>query len=487
MLRISFLLLLAFTSFVQTIYADTLDKINHIVIIYLENRSFDNLYGLFPGAEGVQGLTPAQYQQVDNDGKPFSQLPPVWKNSRGDIDPAFSGKPPLPNRPFQLNAPPYNLALNMPSHDLTHLFYVNQEQINHGKNNRFAAASNAGGLVMGYYDGSSMKLWQLARQYTLADHFFMGAFGGSFLNHFWLACACAPEFPGAPAKLIAKLEDDGVTLKRGFFSHGSAMDGPPSFSRTGPITPDLYAVDAVQPPYQPSKIPPAPGGDPRFADPSQYPLPPQTAKTIGDALSEKGISWAWYTNDFNRAVAEYSQPAEVREKASHQVKFSTHHLPYNYFKNYAPGTKARAEHLKDLQDLLAAIKAGTLPQVVFYKPDGIFSQHPGMDNIVEGDAHVADLVAQIQKSPLWNSTLIIITYDENGGFWDHVPPPKGDRFGPGTRIPAILISPYVKKGFVDHTQYDTTSILKLITRRFGLEPLPGLRANMGDLTEALVE
>jgi acid phosphatase len=83
---------------------------------------------------------------------------------------------------------------------------------------------------------------------------------------------------------------------------------------------------------------------------------------------------------------------------------------------------------------------------------------------------------------------VIITYDENGGFWDHVPPPagpgSGDRWGPGTRIPTIIISPYAKRGYVDKTPYDTTSILKFITRRFGLEPLPGVRANAGDLTNA---
>jgi phospholipase C len=79
---------------------------------------------------------------------------------------------------------------------------------------------------------------------------------------------------------------------------------------------------------------------------------------------------------------------------------------------------------------------------------------------------------------------IIVTYDENGGFWDHVAPPKGDRFGPGSRIPTIVISPFAKRHYVDHTQYDTTSILKFITRRFDLEPLPGVREGAGDLTAA---
>jgi phospholipase C len=77
-----------------------------------------------------------------------------------------------------------------------------------------------------------------------------------------------------------------------------------------------------------------------------------------------------------------------------------------------------------------------------------------------------------------------VTYDENGGFWDHVAPPSGDRWGPGSRIPAIIISPYAKRAHIDHTVYDTTSILKFITLRFSLEPLPGVRPNVGDLTAA---
>src|ERR1700751_208953 len=92
--------------------------------------------------------------------------------------------------------------------------------------------------------------------------------------------------------------------------------------------------------------------------------------------------------------------------------------------------------------------------------------------------------------------LVIVTYDENGGFWDHVAPPKADRWGPGTRIPALIVPPFARKGFVDHTLYDTTSILSLITKRFGLPALAGLqrrnsavaangRPPLGDLTNAL--
>ena len=81
--------------------------------------------------------------------------------------------------------------------------------------------------------------------------------------------------------------------------------------------------------------------------------------------------------------------------------------------------------------------------------------------------------------------MVIITYDENGGLWDHVAPPKIDKWGPGTRVPTLLISPFAKKGFVDHTQYDTTSILKLIETRWGLEPLGTRDGGANDLSNAL--
>src|SRR5262249_34250462 len=150
----------------------------------------------------------------------------------------------------------------------------------------------------------------------------------------------------------------------------------------------------------------------------------------------------------------------------------------------APGTAQRALHLKDYDDLVADLDAGTLPQVVFYKPQGSLNEHPGYTTVLPGDQQIAGVVARIKANPIWESTAIIVTYDENGGFGAHVRPPSGARWGRGTRVPAIIISPFARRGFVDHPPYDTTSILKFITRRFGLEPLPGVRPQMGDLTAA---
>ncbi|MGE5169652.1 MAG: acid phosphatase [Rudaea sp.] len=460
-----------------------LARIEHVVVIYAENRSFDNLYGLFPGANGIANATPAQYTQVDRDGTPLPHLPPVWKGK--SPDPAFPRD--LPNRPFRIDAPPIDLSLSVKTRDLIHEFYRNQEQIDGGRNDRFVAASDAGALVMGYYDGSPLSMWKWAREYTLADHFFMAAFGGSYLNHFWLVCACAPIDRGAPQGARAQLDGRGF-LQTKASSPASALTGPPEYVG-GAVTPDGYSVNTTQPPYQPSRVPPAAGGDPRYADPAKRTLPPQTQKTIGDTLSAKGISWAWYAGAWNVALKDGMQPPGAKRTviyntASGAPNFVPHHQPFNYFARFAPGTHDREQHLRDYADFVAGIDKGDLPQVAFYKPQGSLNQHPGYADVLSGDEHVAEVVARIKASPLWDSTAIIVTYDENGGFWDHVAPPKGDRFGPGTRIPAIVVSPFAKRGYVDHTPYDTTSILKFITRRFDLEPLPGVRAAAGDLTNA---
>ncbi len=463
--------------------ASSLDRIEHIVVIYAENRSFDNLYGLYPGADGIANATPAQYTQVDRDGTPLPHLPPVWKGK--EADPAFPRD--LPNKPFRIDAPPINLPLSVATRDVIHKFYQNQEQINGGRNDRFVAATDAGALAMGYYDGSSLPLWSLAKQYVLADNFFMGAFGGSYLNHFWLICACTPQDKGAPAALWAQIDARGW-LKTKPDSPLSVLNGAPIFF-DGDVTPDGFSVNTTQPPWQPSRVPPAKDGDPRAADPKQHTLPPQTLTTIGDTLTAKGVTWAWYAGAWDAATKDGMQPPDAPRKViattvNGAPYFVTHHQPFNYFARFAPGTVDRERYLKDYTDLVAGLDKGSLPQVVFYKPQGTLNEHPGYANVLSGDEHIAELVAKIKASPLWASTAIIVTYDENGGFWDHVPPPAGDRWGPGTRIPTIIISPLAKRGVVDHTPYDTTSILKLITLRFGLTPLPGVRPGVGDLTAA---
>jgi phospholipase C len=410
----------------------TFDKIRQFVIIYLENRSFDHLFGEFPGAEGLEAARGAP-PQVDEQGVPYDVLPAPFNVSLGMADPRFPAD--LPNAPFNIDlyAKP-----NEPLSDLVHRFYQQQMQINRGRMNRFAEVSDAKGLTMGYFHTAGLPLAALAREYTLCDHFFHSAFGGSFLNHQVLIAAQAPVWEDAPEWAFAEvdasgeLESDGMVTLDGCWVMNTA-----------------FSVNA--------------GGD----------IPNQTMTTIGDRLSQKGVSWAWYSGGWNSA-----------EAGAAEAGYQYHHQPFTYYAAYVAGTAGRAEHLKDEKDFLDAAAAGTLPAVSFVKPLGPLNEHPGYSTVAGAEQHAVELVRAVQRGPQWPSTAIIITYDENGGFWDHVPPPRGDDLGPGVRVPALIVSPYARRGFVDKTVYETVSVLTTIEHRFGLDPLTMRDAKARDLAPA---
>lgn len=523
------------------------NKVDTIVVIYAENRSFDSIFGKLPGVNGLStvvddgGVPKAAYvPQVDRDGSTvLATLPPVWGGVTAAGNTDNGGNPRtvtqaqstgLPNAPFSVEtaftaASGLTLTTGDTTRDLVHRFYNEQMQINGGKMDSYAAWSDSGGLTMGHYDYTQSTLVALAKQYVVADNWFNGAFGGSFLNHSYLICACAPQYPDADTKAasrIAAVDKDGsgnylphLTVDTAK-SPASALSGPPVFVDDGAITPKDYfgagdgfrGINTLQPAYQPSGNAPASASaaDLPYANPAATStLPPQTQTNIGDLLAAKNVTWKWYAGAWNAALADGTRdPAAPRtviyapSSPRASPDFQAHHQPFNYYAEFDPATHAdaRTAHLKDEADLLADAAAGTLPGVVFFKPQGNFNQHPGYANLDDGDNHLANVVEKLKASPQWNKMVIVITYDEFGGAWDHVAPPKGDLLGPGTRLPAIIISPLAKPAFVDHTQYDTGSILRLMTRRFSLDTLAGLTARdsalvanggqpMGDLTNAL--
>ncbi|MCA1325530.1 acid phosphatase [Herbaspirillum sp. alder98] len=494
------------------------DKIKTVVVIYAENRSFNNLFGDFPGVEKpLSSLKPSDYQQRDRDGSVLKQLPPVWGGVVGQ-EQAIEGvtyeagkqyQNNLPNAPFAMKGPQGEaLPLGLVTRDLWHVFYQNQMQINGGKNDGFVAWADSGGLVMGHYADTryNLRLWDIAREFVLCDNFFQGAFGGSFLNHQYLISAAAPYYPNVATSVsrtqVAKtVGGDPLSgqLVPAENSPASALQGAPKFGPSA-LTPDGYAVNTMAPPYWPTWT--RDRNNPAYAEPNQPSvLVPQTHEHIGDKLGKKGIEWAWYAGAWQATLDEFKDSKGIPKIPN----FQYHHQPFNYFKNLGPDNPSeRNKRLRDggLGDeartnrFLADAEAGRLPAVSFYKPQGNLNMHAGYADVTSGDRHIAHIVKSLRASPQWKNMVVVITVDENGGWWDHVAPPKGDRWGPGTRVPAIVVSPFARRGTVDHTVYDTASILRLITRTFGLEKLDGLKARddamvargqqpMGDLTNAL--
>jgi acid phosphatase len=534
--------------------SDRLSRINHIVVVYQENHSFDNLYGRWEGVNGLRDARPARTVQVNQAGTPYDCLlqndvnltsPPLPATCTDSTTPTtFTSH--FRNAPFTIDnyipstattcPPPGVFAPNgipngtgLPggcTRDLVHRFYQEQYQLNDGRQNRYVTGSDAVGLTMGVYDTRALPIYAYLHRdghphYAIADNFFQAAFGGSFLNHQWLVAASNPVWPGAlndgtADDLHSVVDVNGMPTSYPLYvspAGTSVRDAALTASCTpaagrGPTPPGVlcgdYAVNTIQPPYQPY----APG------TPVARRLPPQTAPTIGDRLSGAGVDWAWYSGGWANANGDVDDPAwtngtgpacsDPNALASAVFPncpdklFQFHHQPFNYYATFstetAAGKAARAAHLRDEKEFLqlarSSQKSCDLKPVSFIKPIGAENEHPGYASEHTGSSHLIELLQAIQDSRCAKDTMVVVTYDEFGGQWDHDTPPglggtpgPHDVFGPGTRLPALVLSPFLRGDFVvDHTGYDTTSILATIERRFDLAPLSSRDAAVHDLS-----
>ncbi len=524
-----------------------LSQIDHIVVIYEENHSFDNLYGLWEGVRGLSDVDRAHTAQVGQYGTRYQcllqddlnlQSPPLSATCTDSTTPTtFTSH--FPNEPFNIDAyigpndttcpPSPSVAFTHPNgwlngtgspggctRDLVHRFYQEQYQLNGGRQNRYVTGSDAAGLSMGYYDTTQLPIYQYLHQsghpdYAILDDFFQGAFGGSFLNHQWLVAAAPPTYPGAAASLHSVLDANGMPVLRSPPASQSPValytsprasglvDGPLTSSCPAPLGLACgdYAVNTMQPFAQPS-------------GPFGAKLPAQTAPTIGDRLTGAGVDWAWYAGGWSNAAGDVSAPGWTNGAGPGpdcpdpnafenpawpycpDFLFQFHHQPFTYYAAYGPDTPGRA-HLRDEQEFIQAAQASTascgLKPVSFVKPIGEENEHPGYASEPDGSDHLVSLLQDIQNSACADDTMVVVTYDEFGGQWDHVPPPgmgnngPHDQWGPGTRIPALVISPFLRAEFVvDGKEHDTTSILTTIEHRFGLAPLSSRDAAVRDLS-----
>jgi acid phosphatase len=529
--------------------SDQLRKINHIVVIYEENHSFDNLYGSWEGVNGLANADAAHTTQVDQAGNPFNgnpascllqldvnlTVPPLSKVCDGvtprgvafnshflntwftidDYIPPTATTCPKPKDSFAFpNGILSGNGVGLPggcTRDLVHKFYQEQYQLNGGAQNRYATGSDSAGTVMGVYNTRALPIYRYLHagghpHYAIADNFFQAAFGGSFLNHQWLIAARTPFDVNAPANLHSLVDSAGfprnnyplynplagVTYRDSDFT--VVCPAPKAGLACG-----NFAVNTMQPTNEPFGT---------FGEK----LVVQNHATIGDRLTAAGVSWGWYAGGWDNAAGITTGPGWTNgpgptcSDPNHDTNpaytypkcpdfaFQFHHQPFAYFANYAPGQPGRT-HLRDEVAFENTAKSSTaqcnLDAVSFVKPVGEENEHPGYASEHSGSTHLIELLQLIRNSACAKDTMVVVTYDEFGGQWDHVSPPgqgnnngPHDEWGPGTRIPALVISPFLRGNFaVDHTQYDTTSILSLIEERYGLAPLSSRDAAVNSLSD----
>jgi acid phosphatase len=513
--------------------ADQLSKINHIVVIYEENHSFDNLYGGWEGVNGRSNATAANTTQVDQNGVAYGCLKQLdvnltspsplattctdvvhaivsaFQNSWFTIDnfiPATAKTCPGAQDAF---AHPNGILnpLGAPggcTRDLVHEFYQEQYQLNGGHQNRYMSGSDSAGTTMGVYDTQSLPIYKYLHEdghphYAIEDNFFQAAFGGSFLNHQWLIAAATPRFPGGgPSTLNSIVDSNGMPVAYPLYT-------PTGTVRRGPLTAtcaslpagvhvacgDDYAINTMRPPFQPSGI---------FG--AQLTVP-QTAPTIGDRLNTAHIDWAWYAGGWSNANGNVGGPGWTNGTGPTcsnpdtivpstfpycaNAVFQFHHQPFNYFAAFDPSTPAglanRTAHLRDETEFMQAEQSSgnqcNLKPVSFVKPIGQENEHPGYASEPNGNDHLVTLIKGIENGACAKDTMVMVVYDEFGGQWDHVAPPgqgnnngPHDQWGPGSRIAALVISPHLRGNFVvDSTEHDTTSVMATIEHRFGLAPM----------------
>ena len=365
------------------------------------------------------------------------------------------------------------------------------------------------GNEMGFYDAEQEEastLKTLADRFSLSDNFHQSFQGGTGANHFMLGTGDAGFWSDGkgnaitpPANQVANpnpvagstnkyTADNNFSNCSNFEQPGVApivsyLEALPYQAEPNCATDHYYMLDNTNPGFYPNGFQaPSPA--------TQSMLPASPVRTIGDALNEKNISWAYFGGSYNDAVALSNDAVKAGTAATlnsstamaeaaltdpaHELGVAYCQIcnPFQYATSIMGNATQRAAHIKDTVDLLADIKANTLPAVSFGKPDGLLDGHPQSSKIDLFSAYVQQVLDALEANPkLKASTAVFITWDEAGGYWDSGFIQPLDFFGDGPRIPLLVLSPYTTGGKVNHSYGDHVSLLKFIERNWHLRPL----------------
>jgi phospholipase C len=354
---------------------------------------------------------------------------------------------------------------------------------------------NGGGNSMAFYNmqmGDAPLLKSLADQYTISDNFHQSVMGGTGANHVMLGTGDALFWsdgngnPTTPPSHIANPDpmpgtDDVYTVDLNFDGNFTEC-GDPSQPGIAPILDYLSSLPYdADPNCKPGHFYMINNDSPGFLPNGQVDkagiasggsIPPSNVRTIGEALNEKQISWAYYGGAYNAAA----NLANGSTNPLDQIGLA--YCNICNFESYATAIMGYpsqiSAHIKDATDFFAAIDSNTLPAVSFVKPDGLLDGHPASSKLDLFEGMVRKILDHLSANQaLMAETALFITWDEGGGYYDSGYIQPIDFFGDGPRIPLIVVSPFTRGGHVNHTYADHVSILKFIERNWGLNPLTG--------------
>ena len=466
-------------------HGETATPIKHVVVIFQENVSFDHYFATYPKAANLPGET---LQGTDTKAAAFTAA----KNTPKKIDTLATAGLLAPNNPNAVQ--PARLSpMQAVTCDQDHNYGAEQKAYDGGLMDKFVEYTSRdacgpnqfgrNGLTMDYYDGNTVTgIWNYAQNYAMSDSHFSTVFG--------------PSTPGA-LNLVSG-QTHGATE---YTAARQPVATPPAGSSVV-RQPDANGVGTV-----------INDPDPVYDDCSNNShtktnnLAGMTGKNIGDLLNAKGTSWGWFQGGFTPTTAAAgTAPASCLSSHTNAagasvVDYSPHHQPFQYYastanpRHVAPasdteiGHDGQANHQYDLSEFNKVVNTDNMPAVSFLKAGMYQDGHAAYSDPIDEQNFVTSTINQIQKSKNWEDTAVVLAYDDSDGWYDHaaakvknssnspddaawcqnaaasgVPMSGGyaDRCGPGPRQPLVVISPYAKKNFVDHTQTDQASVLRFI-------------------------
>ncbi len=423
LVAVALLLMLTSSVFLTRVQGSQTGSIQHIIFIVQENHSFDNYFGTYPGANGFpSGLS----VPVNPNSSVSLSLRPFHLNVSQPLSIVGDELPPGVSDPSQLDAAnsssrtPFHFSNESIAGDLSHAWSVAHMAYDNGKMDGFVAAEKST-LTMGYYDRSDISnYWNYADHYTLDDNFFSSLMGPSFPNHLYIASGT-----NGPTNLTYR-----------WTIQGGVVDNPGNnFNWQG--------VDL-------------------------------TWSTLAEQLSGANVSWKWYDGDARPLAPtiwnvlplfDYFQknPDQLREHVTSTANFATD------------------VHSGNLPSVSWIIPGGWVPSIYPAACKGVGpSEHPparsdcGMD-------YVTYLVNQVMQSQYWESSVVVVTWDDYGGFYDHVAPPQVDQYGEGFRVPTIVVSPWARPHYIDNTLYEFASFIRLADTLFNISPTEPRVANANNM------